>query len=379
MYSATQPQVGREVAIKIFSPEFVNDVPFFDRFKTITQTVAGLEFPWIVPLYDYWRDPSGAYLVMRWLRGGSLENLLAQGPCPLPTAVTVLDQISNALSTAHQQGVIHRDLKPGNIILDADGEQVANAGGELPINDVDRRIASLEPGNAPELRDIVVDDEDIRMITDHIRGGGAVQVGRSLEEMDDVLVFHAATTRDDDGMVTNGGRVLGVTALGDTVEAAIDKAYKAVEKISWSKVHYRRDIGKKALIRMQAVPQVGIVMGSDSDLKVMEGALGIFKKFGIPIEMTVASAHRSPQRAAAYATSARERGLKAIIAGAGHAAHVAVLLEHEHAFARIIRKLSGHDAPGRAPADHDVIVVAHHCLRPKSLRKPRHRWARPLP
>ncbi len=77
---------------------------------------------------------------------------------------------------------------------------------------------------------------------------------------------------------------------------------------------------------MQAVPRVGIVMGSDSDLKVMEGALGIFKKFGVPIEMTVASAHRSPQRAAAYATSARERGLKAIIAGAGHAAHLAGVL-----------------------------------------------------
>jgi phosphoribosylamine--glycine ligase len=67
-------------------------------------------------------------------------------------------------------------------------------------------------------------------------------------------------------------------------------------------------------------------MGSDSDLKVMEGAVGIFKKFGIPIEMTVASAHRSPHRAADYALSAKARGLKAIIAGAGHAAHLAGVL-----------------------------------------------------
>jgi len=123
-----------------------------------------------------------------------------------------------------------------------------------------------------------------------------------------------------------GGRVLGVTALGDTVEAAIKKAYQAVAKIKWSKVHFRKDIGQKALVRMQAVPRVGIVMGSDSDLPVMEGALGIFKKFGIPIEMTVASAHRSPQRAADYALSARQRGIKAIIAGAGHAAHLAGVL-----------------------------------------------------
>jgi phosphoribosylamine--glycine ligase len=144
--------------------------------------------------------------------------------------------------------------------------------------------------------------------------------------MRDVVVFHAGTRLDGKKILSHGGRVLGVTALGDTVELAIKKAYQAVAKINWTGVHYRTDIGKKALVRMQAVPRVGIVMGSDSDLKVMEGALGIFKKFGIPIEMTVASAHRSPDRAAAYAGSAKERGLKAIIAGAGHAAHLAGVL-----------------------------------------------------
>ena len=144
--------------------------------------------------------------------------------------------------------------------------------------------------------------------------------------MRDVVVFHAGTRLEKDQVLSSGGRVLGVTALGDTVELAIKKAYQAVAKINWPNVHYRRDIGKKALVRMQSRPRVGIVMGSDSDLKVMEGALGIFKKFGIPIEITVASAHRSPERAAAYATSARQRGLKVIIAGAGHAAHLAGVL-----------------------------------------------------
>ena len=144
--------------------------------------------------------------------------------------------------------------------------------------------------------------------------------------MRDVVVFHAGTALKDKTVLTNGGRVLGVTALGDTVELAIKKAYQAVAKIAWDKVHYRTDIGKKALVRMQAQPKVGIVMGSDSDLPVMEAAIGIFKKFGIPIEMTVASAHRSPARAAEYAGTARERGLQAIIAGAGHAAHLAGVL-----------------------------------------------------
>ena len=73
-------------------------------------------------------------------------------------------------------------------------------------------------------------------------------------------------------------------------------------------------------------PQVGIVMGSDSDLEVMNAAAAILKKFQIPFEITVASAHRSPQRAAEFAASAVRRGLKAIIAGAGHAAHLAGVL-----------------------------------------------------
>jgi len=67
-------------------------------------------------------------------------------------------------------------------------------------------------------------------------------------------------------------------------------------------------------------------MGSDSDLPVMEGTVAMMKKFKIPFEMTVASAHRSPELAVSFAATARERGIKVIIAGAGHAAHLAGVL-----------------------------------------------------
>jgi phosphoribosylamine--glycine ligase len=73
----------------------------------------------------------------------------------------------------------------------------------------------------------------------------------------------------------------------------------------------------------KARPQVGIVMGSDSDLGVMEETAAILRKFGVAFEITVASAHRTPRRAAEFAESARDRGIKVIIAGAGHAAHLA--------------------------------------------------------
>jgi phosphoribosylamine--glycine ligase len=143
------------------------------------------------------------------------------------------------------------------------------------------------------------------------------------KRLKDVMVFHAGTGLEGKQVVASGGRVLGVTALGKTVEQAIAKAYKAVERISWKDVQYRKDIGQKALARFQIKPKVGIVMGSDSDLPVMEGAVAMMKKFGIPFEMTVASAHRSPERAARFAATAGRRGIKVIIAGAGHAAHLA--------------------------------------------------------
>jgi len=139
----------------------------------------------------------------------------------------------------------------------------------------------------------------------------------------DVVVFHAGTGNKGKNIVANGGRVLGVTALGDTVEKAIKRAYQAVAKINWRKVHYRKDIGQKALQRFQQKPAVGIVMGSDSDLGVMHGAVAMLKKFHVPYEMTVASAHRTPERAAEWACKAPSKGIKVIIAGAGHAAHLA--------------------------------------------------------
>ena len=91
------------------------------------------------------------------------------------------------------------------------------------------------------------------------------------------------------------------------------------------------ETSKDALKQSGSKPRIEIVMGSDSDLEIMKEAVDVLKRFGIPYDMTVASAHRSPQRAVALASSAYKRGIKVIIAGAGHAAHLAgVLAAHTH-------------------------------------------------
>jgi len=160
---------------------------------------------------------------------------------------------------------------------------------------------------------------------------GSYEKGREIKGLKkaagvkDVVVFHAGTARKNGKIVNAGGRVLGVTAIGETLRQAIGQAYEAVDCISWKGCFFRRDIGQKALQR-RAKAQVGIVMGSDSDLKIMQGAADILQKFGIPYEMTVASAHRTPELACRFAATARERGVKVIIAGAGMAAHLAGVL-----------------------------------------------------
>jgi serine/threonine protein kinase len=121
VYRAKQMAVEREVAVKIILPKFANHADFIRRFEAEAYLIARLEHPHITPLHDFWRDPNGAYLVMRFLRGGSVQRALKNGSYELDATSSLLDQIASALDFAHRNGVIHRDIKPGNILLDEDG------------------------------------------------------------------------------------------------------------------------------------------------------------------------------------------------------------------------------------------------------------------
>lgn len=140
-------------------------------------------------------------------------------------------------------------------------------------------------------------------------------------------VFHAGTRATSEGGVeTAGGRVLTVTGTGTSIEEALQRAYDGVACIDFRDAHYRRDIARKAL---PPTPQVGIVLGSASDLPKAEKTTEILENLGIHFEVTVASAHRTPGDAARYAANAGQRGLKVLIAFAGlSAALPGVLAAH---------------------------------------------------
>lgn len=121
VYRARQPNIEREVAVKVIRPEYAHDPGFLRRFESEARVVARLEHPHIVPIHDYWRDPDGAYIAMRLLRGGSLADALAVGAWSADRTSSLITQIAAACASAHRAGVVHHDIKPGNILLDEYG------------------------------------------------------------------------------------------------------------------------------------------------------------------------------------------------------------------------------------------------------------------
>ncbi len=121
VYAATQPSLHREVAMKVVRAERADDPDFVRRFEAEAQLIARLEHPCIVPLYDYWREPGGAFLVFRYLGGGSLQQRLATGQVTLEDVDVLVGRIGSALAVAHRSGVAHCDVRAVNILYDQDG------------------------------------------------------------------------------------------------------------------------------------------------------------------------------------------------------------------------------------------------------------------
>ena len=160
VYRAYQPSVGREVAVKVIRPEFANHPAFVRNFETEARLVARLEHPHIVSLYDFWRDHEGAYLVMPYLSGRSLAGS-PYGALPVDRVVQIIREVGSALAYAHRQGVVHRDVKPANILLDGEGNAyLADFG--IAVRAVERAtgvVSSSQMYRAPEDREGMAVDE----------------------------------------------------------------------------------------------------------------------------------------------------------------------------------------------------------------------------
>jgi serine/threonine protein kinase len=118
VYRAYDPMFEREVALKILNRELLDNPQIRERFERETKIIAKLEHPAIVPVHDVGKDNEQLFYVMRYMTGGSLSDRMAAEPFSLRETVLIIQRIAGALDYAHAKGVIHRDLKPGNILFD---------------------------------------------------------------------------------------------------------------------------------------------------------------------------------------------------------------------------------------------------------------------
>ncbi len=118
VFYAYDPRFERDVAIKVLPHEFLHDPQFRARFEREAKTIALIEHPAIVPVYDFGEEDGQPYIVMRYMAGGSLADRLQKGPLSLKEIAHFVSRLAPALDAAHQKGIVHRDLKPGNILFD---------------------------------------------------------------------------------------------------------------------------------------------------------------------------------------------------------------------------------------------------------------------
>ncbi len=153
VYLGHDARLGRSVAVKVMDAGYSNDPIFLQRFDFEARAVAGLKHPGLVAVYDQGKDGDIAFLVMELVEGGSLRELLRErGPMPPHAATAVLTPVLGALGTAHRAGLVHRDVKPENILISDDAEvKIADFGLVRAVAEAGVTSASVILGTAAYL------------------------------------------------------------------------------------------------------------------------------------------------------------------------------------------------------------------------------------
>src|SRR5688572_14929799 len=130
VWLAEDQELGRKVAIKMLHERYANDVQFVERFRREATHAAGLSHPNVVSIYDRGEAEGSYFIVMEYVEGRTLKELVVtRGPCPIPVAISYTRQVLAALRYAHRHAIIHRDIKPHNVIVDHEGRvKVADFG-----------------------------------------------------------------------------------------------------------------------------------------------------------------------------------------------------------------------------------------------------------
>ncbi len=140
---------NRLVAIKLLPPHLADDATYLTRFRREADAAARLNDPHIIPIHNYGEIDGRLYVDMRLVEGRDLEEVMSEGPMQPGRAVRIIEQVAKALHAAHQAGLVHRDVKPSNILLDADDfAYLIDFGIARAVDDSRLTEAGFAPGNA---------------------------------------------------------------------------------------------------------------------------------------------------------------------------------------------------------------------------------------
>ncbi|PYO16721.1 MAG: hypothetical protein DMD31_02015, partial [Gemmatimonadetes bacterium] len=136
VYLAHDVALDRKVAIKVMSPHLLSGEGMAERFKREARTAGSLSHPHIIPIYAVKEAGETLYFVMKFVEGRPLDGIIREvGPLPIPMVQSIMQQVGSALGYAHRRGIIHRDIKPPNIMLDVEGWAVVTDFGIAKVSD----------------------------------------------------------------------------------------------------------------------------------------------------------------------------------------------------------------------------------------------------
>src|SRR5512137_2561111 len=145
VYRARDARLGRDVAIKVLSPQLAATPEARARFEREARTISQLNHPHICTLHDIGREGETDYLVMELVEGETLAHRLEKGPLPVAEVLALGAQIADALDQAHRHGIVHRDLKPANVMLTETGAKLLDFGLARPVG-----LGAETPGSLME-------------------------------------------------------------------------------------------------------------------------------------------------------------------------------------------------------------------------------------